>query len=138
MSVDIDKIDDRDDAAAELLRLTAEEMRADPTLTREQAAYRVRDRLQAKERPTPTRKEQPVETIQDIAKQVGLTAVCKTMIEENRSYGLSESEFTDLVVQQAKRDGTSFEQVFSRPGIFEAQRLLTKAYNPAPDLRNIT
>ena len=68
-----------------------------------------------------TAKEQPMtshtEFVRDVVKQYGITALCKSMVQDQKSYGLDESSFTALVVDAAKRDAPAGEteaQSFSR------------------------
>jgi hypothetical protein len=131
------KRDDRDEAAAELERLIAEELRANPSFNRLQAATNVRDRLSAKEKPT--RKEQPVETVADIIqKHGGIVAISKRMAEANDSFNLfTEQSFTDEIVSQAKRDNVSFERLFTTPEISKAYRLVTEAKHVAMVTKNM-
>jgi hypothetical protein len=82
-------------------------------------------------------KEQPMtshtEFVRDVVKQYGITALCKSMVQDQKSYGLDESSFTALVVDFAKRDAPageteaqSFTRLFTAPT--EEGVLLRKAH----------
>ena len=134
---DDDDADDRDEAAAELLRLTAEETRANPSLTRLEAATRVRDRLQAKEKQTPTKKEDPPmpDTLENIFKDAGgLIAICKNISISGHALGLTPDQFDEQLTKQAQADrrndetfGKSYERLFARPEVWQAQNIIRDA-----------
>jgi hypothetical protein len=94
------------------------------------AALLHRTRKAAKETPPMTSHS---EFVRDVVKQYGITALCKSMVQDQKSYGLDESSFTALVVEAAKRDAPageteaqSFTRVFSAPT--EEGVLLRKAH----------
>jgi hypothetical protein len=73
------------------------------------------------------------EFVRDVVKQYGITALCKSMVQDQKSYGLDESLFTALVVEAAKRDAPageteaqSFTRLFTAPT--EEGVLLRKAH----------
>lgn len=49
------------------------------------------------------------EFVRDVVKTYGITAFAKSMVADQKSYGLDESEFTALVVEAAKRDAPAGE-----------------------------
>ena len=115
--------------------ITAEEMRSNPSLTRLEAATRVRDRLQAKEKPTPTRKDTPMETTSDIVKsQGGIVAVSKRIAVSGDSLGLTPDQVDEQLTKQAQTDKRpdetfekSFERLFARPEVWQAQNIVRDA-----------
>jgi hypothetical protein len=53
------------------------------------------------------------EALRDIAKG-GILAIAKAMADENRAYGITEHQFTDLIGKHDPRPGESAAQTFSR------------------------
>jgi hypothetical protein len=68
------------------------------------------------------KKEQPMtrtESLRDIAKTSGILAIAKVMLGEGRSYGLTETEFTEIATENAlklfpnaKTPAAAFSQMF--------------------------
>ena len=71
------------------------------------------------------------EHLRDLAKRVGPIAIAKVMVSEDRSYGITESELTDMIVAYAKTqnpelsDAMAFAKVFTDSS--EAAVLLRRA-----------
>jgi hypothetical protein len=61
----------------------------------------------------------PTEKLKDLAKRVGPIAIAKVMVEEDRAYGITEHELTDMIVAYAKQsnpelsDAMAFAKVFT-------------------------
>jgi hypothetical protein len=60
------------------------------------------------------------ESLRDIAKTSGIHAIAKAMVDENRSYGLTEVEFTEIATEDAvrkfpdaKTPAAAFSQMFT-------------------------
>ena len=82
----------------------------------------------AKNQPT---KEDPMKLVQAVIKQYGIHAVSKSMIAENRSFGIPEAEFTSLIdaeAQQTRKAGETREQCFARFFTDPANAHLQKAH----------
>jgi hypothetical protein len=56
-----------------------------------------------------------IEKLQAIAKQHGMATVAKGMLTDNDAHGVSEHEFTSLIMEEAKRKGQTFEKYFTAP-----------------------
>ncbi len=55
--------------------------------------------------------------IHEIAKRVGVSAIAKAIVDEGRSYGISEHELTELIQQEAeltRKSGETPAQCFAR------------------------
>ena len=50
------------------------------------------------------------ETLRDIAKAGGIVAVAKAILDENRSYGISEEEFVELASESAQAEFPSLSK----------------------------
>jgi hypothetical protein len=65
-----------------------------------------------------------------IAKAGGIIAVAKTIIDENRSYGISEHEFVELATEHAKAahpeltEAAAFAKIYQIPEVWRACNLL--------------
>ncbi len=73
--------------------------------------------IRTTKRETPEKEQQPMEQVHAIVKNFGLVGVAKAMVDQQRDFGISESEFTELVLDHAKlnkRDGESAAGAFSR------------------------
>jgi hypothetical protein len=70
------------------------------------------------------------ETLRDIAKAGGIVAVAKAVIDENRSYGITEHEFVALVTEHAKAahpeltDSAAFAKLYQIPEVWRACNVL--------------
>jgi hypothetical protein len=70
------------------------------------------------------------ELVQDIVKRYGIVAVCKSIINENRSYGMSEAEFVALATEHAKAqhpdltDAAAFAKLYQIPEVWRACNVL--------------
>jgi len=57
--------------------------------------------------------------LHDLAKRAGVVAICKVLVEEDRSFGITEPELTDLVIAEAKKnfpeltEAQAFARVYS-------------------------
>jgi hypothetical protein len=83
-----------------------------------------------------TEKELPMdrtETLRDIAKAGGIIAVAKAIIDENRSYGITEHEFVALATEHAKSahpelsGAQAFAKLYQIPEIWRACAVLKSA-----------
>jgi len=76
-----------------------------------------------------TKEEKPmsrIEKLQAIAKQHGVRNIAKLISDEIDAQGISEHEFTALMMDEAARQGMSFEKYFSAPeqlGVRKAHQL---------------
>lgn len=71
----------------------------------------------------------PMDKLRSIAKSGGVIAIAKVMVEDQRSFSITEHEFTDLVMDYAKsqrREGESDARAFTR--ILMSDDLLKQAY----------
>jgi hypothetical protein len=70
------------------------------------------------------------ETLRDIAKAGGIIAVAKAIIDENRSYGITEHEFVALATEHAKAahpdltEAAAFAKLYQIPEVWRACELL--------------
>jgi hypothetical protein len=55
-----------------------------------------------------------IETIRNIAKTGGILAIAKAVTDENRSFGITEHEFVDLIGKHDPKPGESEAQTFTR------------------------
>jgi hypothetical protein len=76
-----------------------------------------------------TAKELPMdktETLRDIAKAGGIIALAKAITDENRSYGITEHEFVELVTEHAKAahpeltEAQAFAKLYEIPEVWRA------------------
>jgi hypothetical protein len=74
-----------------------------------------------------------IETLRDIAKAGGIVAVAKAIIDENRSYGITEHEFVALATEHAKSahpelsGAQAFAKLYQIPEIWRACAVLKSA-----------
>jgi hypothetical protein len=80
-----------------------------------------------------TGKELPVDKIEplrDVVKQRGIVAVAKSIVDENRSYGISEHEFVELATEYAKAahpeltEAQAFAKLYQIPEVWRACNVL--------------
>ena len=68
--------------------------------------------------------------LRDIVKAGGYVAVAKAIIDENRSYGISEHEFVELATEHAKAahpeltEAAAFAKIYQIPEVWRACNLL--------------
>ena len=71
--------------------------------------------------------------LRDIAKAGGIVAVAKAIIDENRSYGITEHEFVALVTEHAKAahpeltEAAAFAKIYQIPEVWRACNVLKAA-----------
>jgi hypothetical protein len=79
-----------------------------------------------------TEKELPmdkIEPLRDVVKQRGLIAVAKSIVAEQRSYGITEHEFVELATEYAKAQhpelsgAQAFAKLYQVPEVWRACRL---------------
>jgi hypothetical protein len=80
-----------------------------------------------------TEKELPmdkIEPLRDVVKQRGIVAVAKSIVDENRSYGITEHEFVELATEYAKAQhpelsgSQAFAKLYQIPEIWRACNVL--------------
>jgi hypothetical protein len=80
-----------------------------------------------------TEKELPmdkIEPLRDVVKQRGIIAVAKSIVDENRSYGITEHEFVALATEHAKAqhpdltDAAAFAKLYEIPEVWRACNVL--------------
>src|SRR6202048_1244153 len=80
-----------------------------------------------------TEKELPmdkIEPLRNVVKQRGLIAVAKSIVDENRSYGISEHEFVALATEHAKAqhpeltEAAAFAKLYENPTVWRACNVL--------------
>src|SRR5262249_53319919 len=73
--------------------------------------------------------------LSELAKRAGAIAIAKVIVEEDHSFGISESELTELVVECAKRDNPNLTDAQAFARVFtdssEAGVILRKAFQIA-------
>jgi hypothetical protein len=71
-----------------------------------------------------------IETVRDVVKRHGIVAVAKSIVSENRSYGITEHEFVALATEHAKAqhpdltDAAAFAKLYQIPEVWRACELL--------------
>jgi hypothetical protein len=71
-----------------------------------------------------------IETVRDVVKRHGIVAVAKSIIDENRSYGITEHEFVELATEHAKSahpelsGPQAFAKLYQIPEVWRACNLL--------------
>jgi hypothetical protein len=71
-----------------------------------------------------------IETVRDVVKRHGIVAVAKSIIDENRSYGITEHEFVELATEHAKAqhpelsDAAAFAKLYQIPEVWRACNVL--------------
>src|ERR1700738_4217905 len=71
-----------------------------------------------------------IETVRDVVKRHGIVAVAKSIIDENRSYGITEHEFVALATEHAKAqhpdltDAAAFAKLYENPTVWRACNVL--------------
>ena len=151
----LDAADDNDDdtideatVSPELERHAAAIVAVTPNFTREQALHflmfsphgrRIAEHLSGISKKGPTTMNRADE-LRDIAKQYGVVAIAKHIIDDGSAHGITEAEFTKLIDDAAQktrlpgeRPGSAFSRYFSAPEQVELRRAhaLTKN-SPAP------
>jgi hypothetical protein len=69
------------------------------------------------------KKEQPMESLTKIVKDIGFIAVAKAMTDEGRAYGINEHEFTEFATEHAQRlypdksPAAAFAKLFTADGV---------------------
>jgi hypothetical protein len=84
-----------------------------------------------------TAREQPMtshtEFVRDVAKRFSIRALCKSMVQDQKSYGLTEPEIVELISEEAQAEFPSLSkaQAFDRAYSDPANAVLRKAINVA-------
>jgi hypothetical protein len=71
-----------------------------------------------------------IEPLRDVVKQRGIVAVAKSIVDENRSYGITEHEFVELATEHAKAqhpelsEAAAFAKLYQTPEIWRACNVL--------------
>src|ERR1700730_15396684 len=71
-----------------------------------------------------------IETARDVVKRHGIVAVAKSIVDENRSYGITEHEFVALATEDAKAahpdltDAAAFAKIYQTPEVWRACNVL--------------
>ena len=71
-----------------------------------------------------------IETVRDVVKRHGIVAVAKSIIDENRSYGITEHEFVALATEHAKAahpeltEAQAFAKLYQIPEVWRACNVL--------------
>jgi hypothetical protein len=109
-------------------------LEADPKLRRDEALrYLLHHRggRQLAEHLSTNTKEAPpmnrTDELRSIAKDFGVAKLAKLIIDDGRSHGISESELTTLMMDEAKHKGLSFEKYFTAPENIDLRKALQVA-----------
>jgi hypothetical protein len=71
-----------------------------------------------------------IETVRDVVKRHGIVAVAKSIVDENRNYGITEHEFVALATEYAKAahpdltDSAAFAKLYQIPEVWRACNVL--------------
>jgi hypothetical protein len=71
-----------------------------------------------------------IETVRDVVKRHGIVAVAKSIVDENRSYGITEHEFVELATEHAKAqhpdltEAAAFAKIYQTPEVWRACNVL--------------
>jgi hypothetical protein len=71
-----------------------------------------------------------IETVRDVVKRHGIVAVAKSIVDENRNYGITEHEFVELATEHAKAqhpeltDAAAFAKLYQIPEVWRACAVL--------------
>src|SRR5262249_38251677 len=64
----------------------------------------IQARLRKPTSPTEDTPMTPADQIRDLAKRVGAVAICKVLVDEDRSYGITEPELVAMITEHFKRE----------------------------------
>jgi hypothetical protein len=133
---DDDDDDEKDDVMTDNINKAHRDRGAGPHGLTGALLEHLHDRLERRREQhgyTKSVKEEPMdktETLRDIAKAGGIIAVAKAIVDENRSYGISEHEFVALATEHAKAahpeltEAAAFAKLYQIPEVWRACELL--------------
>jgi hypothetical protein len=134
--------DDTSTVHPQLQRFVAGLVAANPQFTPEQALHYLlhsaHGRVLAQHMSDITKEHRPMTTFKEMAKHIDVVKIAKIITDDNDPHGVTEHEFTALVMEAAKlqkKQGESDAQAFSR--LFEQDLTIRKAHAITKSFPNV-